>query len=85
MTPTLVRYSSPNKLQEKEEFVDSILVDLKTLGVEYAKLSYSSDYFAQTEEYCKKLFVKGLAYCDNTAVEIMRDQRGKGVESACRG
>lgn len=27
---------------------------------------------------------KGLAYCDNTAVEKMRDERFKGVPSVCR-
>ena len=48
----LVRFDDTNPSKEKMEFVDSILEDLNTLKIQYAKLSYSSDYFDKAEEFC---------------------------------
>lgn len=48
-------------------------------------MSYSSDYFDLAQEKAVFLIEKGLAYCDNTPVLQMRDERFNGIESANRG
>jgi glutamyl-tRNA synthetase len=52
--------------------------------VEWASLSYSSDYFDLAEKKCRELIENGLAYCDNTDVDLMRIERGKMLDSKCR-
>lgn len=49
----LVRFDDTNPSKEKAEYEDSILADLKTLGITWAKLSYSSDYFDVAQDYCR--------------------------------
>ena len=41
----LLRFDDTNPDKEKQEFTDNILLDLKTLGVEFASISHTSDYF----------------------------------------
>lgn len=80
-----LRFDDTNPTKEKLEYVESIIEDLKTLGIEYhGAITYESDYFPQLFEYIKQLLKEGKAYCDNTPVEQMRDERGKKIESACR-
>lgn len=79
-----MRFDDTNPTKEKNEFVESILEDVKTLGITYSKLTYTSDYFDQLFELLRGLIQKDLAYCDNTPVEQMREERTKKIESACR-
>lgn len=58
--------------------------DLKDLGVNFDKLSYTSDYFDQILDLGKELISKGRAYVDNTPMLQMRDERGKCIESKNR-
>jgi glutamyl-tRNA synthetase len=80
----ILRFDDTNPTKEKNEFVESILEDVKTLGITYSKLTYTSDYFDQLFELLRGLIQKDLAYCDNTPVEQMREERTKKIESACR-
>lgn len=80
----ILRFDDTNPSKEKHEFVESILEDLHTLGVSYAKLTYTSDYFDVIFEYGRTLIKKNLAYVDNTDVDTMRKQRKEKIESACR-
>lgn len=80
----ILRFDDTNPSKEKHEFVESILEDLKTLGVSYSRLTYTSDYFDVIFEYGRQLIKKGLAYVDNTDVETMRKQRKDKIESPCR-
>lgn len=80
----ILRFDDTNPSKEKTEFVESIQEDLKKLGISWDKMSYTSDYFDFFEEHAIKLIKEGLAYCDNTPVEQMRDERDKGIESVCR-
>eukprot|EP00330_Aristerostoma_sp_ATCC50986_P005165 CAMPEP_0114594314 /NCGR_PEP_ID=MMETSP0125-20121206/15956_1 /TAXON_ID=485358 ORGANISM="Aristerostoma sp., Strain ATCC 50986" /NCGR_SAMPLE_ID=MMETSP0125 /ASSEMBLY_ACC=CAM_ASM_000245 /LENGTH=756 /DNA_ID=CAMNT_0001794465 /DNA_START=70 /DNA_END=2340 /DNA_ORIENTATION=+ len=80
----LLRFDDTNPTKEKEEFVDSIIADLNTLGITYDKLSYTSDYFDYFMEAMTKLIKEGKCYCDNTPVEQMRLERGEGIESKNR-
>ena len=80
----ILRFDDTNPSKEKDEYVNSIIEDLEMVGMKHDQLSYSSDYFEQLYEVGKDIIKKGLAYCDNTPVERMRDERLKFVESQCR-
>ncbi|KXZ44656.1 hypothetical protein GPECTOR_64g150 [Gonium pectorale] len=81
----LVRFDDTNPSKEKDEFVENIMKDIADLGLRYDRLTYTSDYFPQLLELGEKLIRSGVMYADDTPVEAMRDQRMKGIESACRG
>ena len=62
----IVRFDDTNPTKEKQEFEDSILEDLKLLGIKDYRLSYSSDYFQQLYDYAIQMIEAGKAYCDDT-------------------
>ena len=72
-----LRYDDTNPAKEDNEYVESILADLKWLGAEpNGGIFYGSDYFDKCYEYAIKLIRDGKAYvCDLTAEE-MREYRG---------
>lgn len=80
----ILRFDDTNPTKEKNEYVESIIADLKTLGVSYSDLTYTSDYFPKIFELLRELISKNLAYLDNTPVEQMRDERTKKIDSATR-
>lgn len=80
----ILRFDDTNPAKEKDEFVDSIMEDLKAMGVQHDRLTYTSDYFDKILEFGKLLIGKGLAYVDNTPLEKMREERGKCIESKNR-
>lgn len=41
----IFRFDDTNPTKEKDEYVQSILEDVKTLGITWEKLTYTSDYF----------------------------------------
>ena len=83
-----LRFDDTNPEKEDDEYVNSIIRDVKWLGWE-GEITYASDYFEKTYECAVLLIKKGLAYVDDTPPEKMREMRGTltrpGVESACRG
>ncbi|KAJ5114348.1 glutamyl-tRNA synthetase [Penicillium alfredii] len=80
----ICHFDDTNLSKETKEFQDSILEDLNLLGIQPDRISYSSDYFQKMYEGYVKLIQLGKAYTDNTPKDVMRDQRGKGIPSACR-
>src|SRR5512139_2375215 len=66
---------------ESQEYVDSIIRDVKWLGFDWEnRLFYASDYYEQLYQYAVRLIKEGKAYvCDLTADEI-RDYRGTLTE-----
>ena len=80
----ICRFDDTNPSKESQEFQQSILEDLALLGIVPDRVSYSSDYFQQMYDACVKLIKLGKAYADNTPKDVMGDQRGKGLASACR-
>lgn len=76
-----MRFDDTNPTKEKTEFVESIIEDMKWLGVDWEdRLFYASDYFDQMYEAAVKLIQKGKAYvCDLTPDEI-REHRGSLTE-----
>lgn len=67
-----LRFDDTNPIKEEEEYVQSIIEDVKWLGADYEnRLFYGSDYFDQMYEYAVQLTEKGKAYvCDLSAEEI---------------
>ncbi|KAI1749107.1 tRNA synthetases class I, catalytic domain-containing protein [Xylaria castorea] len=79
-----LRLDDTNPSKEKEEFQDAIIEDLALMGVKPDVVTYTSDYFDHLYETCLTLIKAGHAYADDTDVETMRDERGRGVESKRR-
>ena len=72
-----LRFDDTNPTKEKEEFVHSILEDVKWLGGEFEdRLFFASNYFEEMYEKAVLLIKKGKAFvCDLSADEI-REYRG---------
>ncbi len=77
-----LRFDDTNPIKEEDEYVQSIIEDVKWLGADFEdRLLYGSDYFEQMAEYAVDLIRKGKAYvCDLTAEEI-RETRGSLTEA----
>ncbi|EAZ51461.1 glutamate--tRNA ligase, partial [Cryptosporidium parvum Iowa II] len=80
----LLRFDDTNPVLENEEFQESIEADLKILGITPFNVSFTSDHFDTIMNYCEEMFKLGKAYVDDTCVEVMREERGKGIESKNR-
>lgn len=80
----IIRFDDTNPSKENEEFEDSIVEDLKLLGIEGDAVSHTSDYFQELYDLAVKLIKEGKAYCDDTSQEQMREERGEGIASARR-
>ncbi|MHA1827259.1 MAG: glutamine--tRNA ligase/YqeY domain fusion protein [Candidatus Heimdallarchaeaceae archaeon] len=84
-----LRFDDTNPLTEEEEYVQSIIEDVKWLGADFEdRLFFASDYFDQLYDYAIQLIEKGLAYIDDLSVEEIRKYRGTvtepGIESPYR-
>ena len=80
----ILRFDDTNPMNEKVEFVDNILRDLKLLDIVPDQVTYSSDHFDKLKECAETLIKKGLAYADDTPAEEMKEQRDEGIESKHR-
>ena len=78
---TNLRFDDTNPCKEEQEYVDSILEDVRWLGFDWEdRLFYASDYFDQLYEWAVQLIKAGKAYvCDLTAEEV-RQYRGSLTE-----
>jgi glutaminyl-tRNA synthetase len=76
-----LRFDDTNPEKEEQEYVDSIIEDVRWLGWDWDdRLYFGSDYFEQMYEYAVQLIKAGKAYvCDLSADEI-RDYRGTLTE-----
>ncbi|MBV6512538.1 MAG: Glutamine--tRNA ligase [Ignavibacteriaceae bacterium] len=72
-----LRFDDTNPEKEEQEYVDSIVEDVRWLGGNFEdRLFYASDYFEQMYEYAVDLIKKGKAYvCELNGDEI-RATRG---------
>ncbi|QFZ29007.1 putative glutamate-tRNA synthetase [Clavispora lusitaniae] len=80
----IIRFDDTNPTKERIEFQDSIIEDLALLGIKGDQVTYSSDYFGQMYELALKMIKDGNAYCDDTPLEKMREERMVGEPSARR-
>ncbi len=72
-----LRFDDTNPEKEEQEYVDSIIEDVKWLGADFeGRILFASDYFQQMYDYAVDLIKKGKAYvCDLNADQI-REYRG---------
>ena len=86
---TNVRFDDTNPVKEDEEYVNSILNDIRWLGFQWKEpVHYASDYFPELYEFACKLIRMGLAYVDDQSSEEIHNTRGDlehpGTESPWR-
>jgi glutaminyl-tRNA synthetase len=71
-----LRFDDTNPIKEEQEYVDSIMEDVRWVGFEWDGLYYASDYFDQIYEWAVALIKKGKAFvCDQTPDQV-RETRG---------
>jgi len=77
---TNLRFDDTNPEKEEQEYVDSIMKDVRWLGFDWDGLYYASDYFDQLYEWAIKLIKDGKAYVDDLSAEEIRKYRGTLTE-----
>jgi len=77
---TNLRFDDTNPEKEEQEYVDSILADVRWLGFEWDRLCYASDYFDQLFAWAVELVKAGKAYVDDLTAEEIRQHRGTLTE-----
>jgi glutaminyl-tRNA synthetase len=76
-----LRFDDTNPEKESEEYVKSIIEDIKWLGFDYGgKELYASDYFQQMYDYAVQLIKKGKAYVCHLSADEIRQYRGTLTE-----
>jgi len=77
-----LRFDDTNPTKEDQEYVDSIIEDVKWLGGDFEdRIFYASDYFDQMYDWAVVLIKKGKAYVDDSDPETMRGLRGTVTEA----
>ncbi len=77
-----LRFDDTNPTKESQEYVDSIMEDVRWLGFDWGPhLYYASDYFEQLYDWAVQLIKAGQAYVDNLSAEQMRELRGTLTEA----
>ncbi len=77
---TNLRFDDTNPEKEEQEYVDSILKDVRWLGFQWDGLYYASDYFDRLYDWAVKLINDGKAYVDDLSAEEIRKYRGTLTE-----
>lgn len=72
-----LRFDDTNPTKEEQEYVDSIMADIRWLGFDWGEhLYFASDYFEQLYEFAVQLIKAGKAYVDDLSADEIRDYRG---------
>lgn len=84
-----LRFDDTNPSKEDQEYVDSIIEDVKWLGWDWTgEVRFASDIFEQMYDWACELIRKGYAYVDDQSPEDLRENRGNasrpGVNSPFR-
>ena len=84
-----LRFDDTNPLKEEDEFVRSIIEDVKWLGFDWQnRMYFASDYFDQMYDHALQLIKLDCAYvCDQTGDEIRKNRgtlKDPGTESPYR-
>jgi len=83
---TNLRFDDTNPEKEEQEYVDSIIADVRWLGADWEdRLFYASDYFDQLHEWAVQLIKAGKAYVCDLSAEEVRKYRGTLTEPGTPG
>jgi len=78
---TNLRFDDTNPEKEEQEYVDSIMENVRWLGFDWEdRIFYASDYFGQLYEWAQKLVRAGKAYVCDLSSEEVRLYRGTLTE-----
>src|SRR5216110_3930856 len=70
---TNLRFDDTNPEKEEQEYVDSIIRDVRWIGFDWGdRMFYASDYFDQLYAWAVKLIKAGKAYVDDLSPEEIR-------------
>lgn len=75
-----LRFDDTNPAKEEQEYVDSIMEDVRWLGFQWDGLYYASDYFDQLYQWAEQLILAGKAFVCDLNAEAMRQYRGTLTE-----
>ena len=76
-----LRFDDTNPCKEEEEYVQSIIEDVRWLGFDWGEhLYFASDYFDTLYEWAEHLIEHGDAYVDDLTAEEIRAYRGTLTE-----
>jgi glutaminyl-tRNA synthetase len=76
-----LRFDDTNPSKEEQEYVDSIVADVKWLGFDWEdRMFFASDYFDQLYTWAELLIQKGKAYVCDLDAEQIRQFRGTGEQ-----
>ena len=86
---TNLRFDDTNPEKEEDEYVRSIMEDVRWLGFDWDdRLYYASDFFQNLYDFAVKLITEGKAYVDDQDAETISAQKGTptrpGTESPYR-
>ncbi len=72
-----LRFDDTNPVKEEQEYIDSMIEDIRWLGYEWeGEPLYASDYFQQLYEFAVQLIKEGKAYVDHLSADEIREYRG---------
>lgn len=71
-----LRMDDTNPAKEEQEYIDSIMDDVRWLGFAWDNLCHASDYFDQLYDWAVALVKAGYAYVDDQSAEQIRENRG---------
>jgi glutaminyl-tRNA synthetase len=72
-----LRFDDTNPAKEEEEYVQSIIENVKWLGFDWEdRLFFASDYFEKMYEYAVQLVKAGKAYVDDLLADKITEYRG---------
>jgi glutaminyl-tRNA synthetase len=77
-----LRFDDTNPTKEEEEYVQSIIENVKWLGFDWEdRLFFASDYFEKMYEYAVQLVKAGKAYVDDLPADKITEYRGTLTKS----
>jgi len=85
---TIFRYDDTNPEAESEEFIASLERDVRWMGWQPERVTYSSELFQELYDFAVKLIEKNLAYVcdfDKGTVEKQRDLASRRAQARNRG
>ncbi len=76
----MLRLDDTNPEAEDEDYVQSIIEDIRWLGYEPADVRFASGYFQELYDWAEQLIEQGLAYVDDQSAEEISATRGSFAE-----